>query len=142
MLGAVDHVGYLVRDLDLAVEEFAARFGTPIVRPFERPQFALRGVYLGAAGGDIELFSFTEPELLERRLNGPSPALDHVAYRVADLLALAGKLSGEGVRFSGPDLREPLTEPVDLGGTLHLWTVPDTCGGLSIQLLQPPVQTG
>lgn len=140
MLGAVHHVGYLVRDLDAEVERFAARFQAPIVKRFERPQFALRGVYLGAANGDVELFTFTDPRLLARRLGGEreQPLLDHVAHLVDDLPALARRLSAEGVEFSGPDLREPLTEPVDLDGTLHLWTVPQTCGGFSMQLLQPP----
>jgi catechol 2,3-dioxygenase-like lactoylglutathione lyase family enzyme len=140
MLGAVHHVGYLARDLDAAVERFVERFQAPIVRRFEREQFALSGVYLGAAHGDIELFSFTEPDLLERRIGGADLVLDHVAYEVPDLAALSQRMRGEGVRFCGPDLREELPEPVDLGGTLHLWTVPETCWGLSLQLLQPPVR--
>jgi catechol 2,3-dioxygenase-like lactoylglutathione lyase family enzyme len=138
MLGPVHHVGYLARDLDAAVEQFVARFQAPVLRRFERPQFALAGVYLGAAHGDVELFTFTEPALLERRIGEGDLVLDHVAYLVPDLAALAAQLSGEGVRFSGPDLRGELNQPVDLGGTLHLWTVPETCDGLSMQLLQPP----
>ncbi len=33
MLSPVDHVGYLVRDLDAAVAEFSERFGLEVVRP-------------------------------------------------------------------------------------------------------------
>jgi catechol 2,3-dioxygenase-like lactoylglutathione lyase family enzyme len=137
MLGPVHHVGYLARDLDGAAERFASRFSLAVIRRFERPQFALRGVYLGAPDGDVELFSFTEPELLERRLGDSDLLLDHVAYTVADIAAVAARMGAEGVRFCGPDMREELTEPVDLGGTLHLWTVPETCWGQSLQLLGP-----
>jgi catechol 2,3-dioxygenase-like lactoylglutathione lyase family enzyme len=139
MLGPVDHVGYLARDLDGAVERFAARFSLTVRRRFERPRFALRGVYLGAGAGDVELFSFTEPELLEQRLGASDLLLDHIAYTVPDILACSERMRQEGVRFCGPDQREELPEPIDLGGTLHLWTVPETCWGQSLQLLQPPV---
>jgi catechol 2,3-dioxygenase-like lactoylglutathione lyase family enzyme len=138
MLGPVHHVGYLARDLEGAVARFSARFEAEVVRRFERPQFELKGIYLGAAHGDVELFTFTDPELRERRLGGVELLLDHVAYEVADLAALAARMHGEGVRFAGPDLRSELTEPIDLGGTLHLWTIPETCWGQSLQLLQPP----
>ena len=138
MLGRVDHVGYLTRDLEQALDRFSARFGAELERRFERPQFALEGIYLGAARGDLELFTFTDDQLLARRLGDNELVLDHVAYEVADLAALEARLRSEGVRFAGPDLREELAEPVDLGGTLHLWTVPETCWGQSLQLLQPP----
>ncbi|HEY0515513.1 MAG TPA: VOC family protein [Solirubrobacteraceae bacterium] len=137
MLGSIHHVGYLARDLEDALRRFTARFGVEIVRRFERPQFALEGVYLGAPHGDVELFSFTDEQLLERRLGAAAKlTLDHVAYEVSDLAALESRMRGEGVRFAGPDLREELAAPVDLGGTLHLWTVPQTCWGQSLQLLQ------
>ena len=137
MLGDVHHVGYLVSDLEEALRRFQSRFAVEVRRRFERSQFALEGIYLGSAHGDLELFSFTEPELLERRLGGEELRLDHVAYEVPDLPELEARMRGEGVRFAGPDLREELTAPVDLGGTLHLWTVPESCWGLSMQLLQP-----
>ncbi len=137
MLSKVHHVGYLARDLEGSLERFTSRFGIAIARRFERPQFALEGIYLGSEHGDLELFSFTEPALLERRLGGAELVLDHVAYEVDDLLRLEGRMRSEGVHFAGPDLRGELDAPVDLGGTLHLWTVPETCWGQSLQLLQP-----
>lgn len=136
MLGAVDHVGYLARDLDAAVAELAELLGVPIARRFERPEFSVVGVYMGAGDGSVEVFSFTDPELQERRLGGSSLLLDHVAYAVADIDAVAGAMKAAGVRFSGPDLRGELEEAVDLGGVRHLWTVPETCCGQSIQLMQ------
>jgi catechol 2,3-dioxygenase-like lactoylglutathione lyase family enzyme len=136
VLGRVDHVGYLVEQLEWGVASFSERLGVPVVRRFERPQFALEGAYLGAGHGDIEVFTFTDPELLDARLDGRKMLLDHVAHEVEDIASLAASLRRGGVRFSGPDLRGELTEAVDLGGVLHLWTVPDSCDGVSLQLMQ------
>ena len=141
MLGELDHVGYLTRNLEDSVAEVVERLGVSVVRRFERPRFALLGVYLGPGEGNIELFTFTEPKLLEDRLRGVAAEgsamlLDHVAYAVADIEASAAALRAAGVSFCGPDQREELPGPVDLGGVRHLWTVPRTSAGASIQLLQ------
>jgi methylmalonyl-CoA/ethylmalonyl-CoA epimerase len=136
MLGALDHVGYVTADLEAAVEEFQALFELPVVRRFERPQFSLQGVYLGSGEGHVELFTFTTEDLLERRLGAERVRLDHVAYLVADIDATVAALRSAGVRFSGPDMRVELHEPVDLGGVRHIWTLPETSLGQAIQLMQ------
>ena len=135
MLGRIDHVGYLAAEL----EAMSATLGLPVVRRFERPQFDLIGVYLGEGHPGIEIFTFGEPELRTRRLAGePVLKLDHVAYVVEDIEAVCDELRSRGVRFCGPDERAELAGPVDLGGTLHIWTVPATSCGQSLQLMQLP----
>jgi methylmalonyl-CoA/ethylmalonyl-CoA epimerase len=136
MLGRLDHVGYLAADLEASVEELCSLFGLAVARHIERPQFALRGVYLGAGEGNLEVFTFTEEELLAKRLGDAKLVLDHVAYEVSDIDASAAQLRHRGARFAGPDLRFELHEPVDLGGVRHLWTMPETTFGQTIQLLQ------
>jgi catechol 2,3-dioxygenase-like lactoylglutathione lyase family enzyme len=138
MLGRVNHVGYLADDVERGIAVFTERFGVEVVRRFERPQYSLVAAYLGAGTGSIEVFSFTEPELQAARLSGSKLSLDHVGYEVSDIRALQAELARSGVRFSGPDLRGELSEPVELGGVLHLWTVPESCAGLSMQLMQLP----
>ncbi len=136
MLGAVDQVGYLVRDLDAAVAEFSQRFALEVVRPVVLPQFSIVGQYLGEGSGSVELFTITDEELLAQRLGDERMVLDHAAYEVADIDAVAGAWHERGVRFCGPDRREEVSEPIPLGGVRHLWTVPETSCGQSIQLLQ------
>ncbi len=136
MLGAVDHVGYLVRDLDAAVAEFSERFGLEVVRPVVLPQFSILGQYLGEGTGSVELFTITDEELLDERLAGQNILLDHAAYEVADINAVAGAWHERGVRFTGPDRRDDVREPILLGGVRHLWTVPQTSCGQSFQLLE------
>lgn len=136
MLGPVDHAGYLFRDLSAGVALMQATFDLAVVRAFELPQFSLEGTFLGEGTGSVEVFAFTDPALAASRLGDAQSVLDHVAYRVPDIAAAAEALSASGVTFSGPDLRGEVTQAIDLGGIRHLWTVPDTTGGLSLQLIQ------
>ena len=136
MLGPVDHVGYLTRDLERGIALAQDLFVLPVVRRFERPQFDLVGAYLGAGDGHVEVFTFGDEALLEGRIGDEPLRLDHVAYLVEDLVSYAAHLAARGVRFSGADLRGELHEPADLGGVLHLWTVPETTGGTCLQLMQ------
>jgi len=136
VLGPVDHVGYLTDDLDAALDRLRGLFGMALARPVDLPQYSLTGVFLGAGSGVVEVFTFTDPALLAERLPRPGLAFDHAAHEVADIEAVAQALSGSGVRFSGPDRRGEITEPVVLGGVRHLWTIPETCAGQSLQLMQ------
>lgn len=138
MLDKLDHVGYLARDLEGAVGEFCARLGIENVRRFERPQLGLLGAYIGAGSGSIEIFSFTDPELQEEILGSHEVLLDHVAFEVEDIAATEASMRSTGVRFCKPDQREKLSEPIELGGILHLWTRRETTCGQSMQLLQRP----
>jgi|GEM_PF-2360583 len=138
MLGQIDHVGYLAADLETSLEAMVTKLGLPVAKRFERPRFELVGAYLGEGHPGVEIFTFTDPELTARRLAGRGGlVLDHVAWRVAGIEALCVELRARGVRFCGPDNREELAGPVELDGVLHVWTVPETSCGQSLQLLQP-----
>jgi catechol 2,3-dioxygenase-like lactoylglutathione lyase family enzyme len=136
VLGPVDHVGWLVRHVEAGIAFVQETFGLPLVRRFERPQYSLLGAYLGAGTGSIEVFTFTDASLLNERLGGANALIDHIAYVVADIGVAMGVLRGSGVRFSGPDLRGEINEPVVLGRVRHIWTRPETSGGICIQLLE------
>jgi catechol 2,3-dioxygenase-like lactoylglutathione lyase family enzyme len=123
----LDHVGYLVRDLDAGVELVRRISGGDIDREVDRPQWSLFGYYVG----QIEVFTFRDPALLDERLGPADAQLDHVAEKVDDIRAAMARLPG--ARFSGPDLRDTVAEPFDLGPALHIWTVVDELG---LQLIE------
>jgi catechol 2,3-dioxygenase-like lactoylglutathione lyase family enzyme len=124
----IDHIGYLVRDLDRGLDLARAVTRADVDREVDRPQWSLFGYYVGR----LEVFTFRDPELLDARLGrGLDAALDHVAYAVDDLPAAMARFPA--ARWSGPDLRAEATEPFDLGTAFHIWTVVD---GLGLQLLQ------
>jgi catechol 2,3-dioxygenase-like lactoylglutathione lyase family enzyme len=124
----IDHIGYLVRDLDRGLELARSLTGGDVEREVDRPQWSLFGYY----AGQVEVFTFRDAELLDARLGADVEAkLDHLAYAVDDIHTAMAQLPA--ARWSGPDLREEATEPFDLGSALHIWTVVD---GLGLQLLQ------
>ena len=123
----LDHVGYLVRDLAAGVELARRISGGDVDREVDRPQWSLFGYYVGP----IEVFTFRDAELLDERLAGADARLDHIAQKVDDIRAAMARLPS--ARFSGPDLRQTVAEPFDLGPALHIWTVVD---GLGLQLIQ------
>ena len=122
----IDHVGYLVRDLDAGLALVTGAFGLEVTRSVERPQWQLVGYY----AGPVEVFTFTEPELLDERLGGADAKLDHLAWVVDDLEEAMARFPGP---FSGPDLRGEVSEPFDLGPARHVWTV---VGGMGVQLIE------
>jgi catechol 2,3-dioxygenase-like lactoylglutathione lyase family enzyme len=123
----IDHVGYLVRDLDAGVELVRRVFGGQIDREVDRPQWSLFGYYVG----QVEVFTFRDADLLDERLGGVDTKLDHFAYAVPDIRATMAGVPG--ALWSGPDLRAEVDEPFELGAALHIWTVVD---GLGLQLMQ------
>ena len=132
----VHHVGYLAEDVESAARQLCSQLGVAVTRRFERPKYSLFGVYLGVGPGNIEVFSFTEPSLVMPRLNGSLLILDHVAFEVPDIWVAAARMRKRGVRFTSPDGRQEVREPINLGGVLHMWTDATTDLGLAIQLVE------
>ena len=133
---SVHHVGYLAGDVERAAAQIGSQLGLEVTRRFERPQYSLTGVYLGVGPANIEVFSFTDQCLVEPRLGDRLLLLDHVAYAVADIRRVAARMCEQGARFTGPDGRAEITEPIDLDGVLHMWTDAGSADGLAIQLVQ------
>lgn len=133
---SVHHVGYLASDVERAAAQIGSQLGLEVTRRFERRQYSVMGVYLGVGPANIEVFSFTDRALVEPRLGNRLLLLDHVAYGVADIRGVAARMRAQGIRFTGPDGRAELTEPIDLGGVLHMWTDAASADGLAIQLVQ------
>ena len=136
MFGRFDHVGMIVHDLDFATSHARESFGLEVARTGAIAQFDIDAVFLGEGFGSLELFLFTDPQLQASRIEGATQRLDHVAFEVDDLDALAATLRATGVRFTGPDRRAELTEPFALGPVRNLWTRPETSAGLALQLIE------
>lgn len=133
-----DHIGVLVSDLQTA-KAFARDvlgLGEP-VREFEAPEHGLAGSFFDLQQGMLELFTLADT--VEGRLPAGVPAkIDHFAVKVADLDAERERLSAGGVQFSGPAWPDAIDEPIELRGSRHLWTKPETAGGYMIQLIEDP----
>ena len=133
----IDHVGVLVGDLDAATA-FARDvlgLGDPATE-FEAPEHGLAGAFFGLGDARLELFTISPPG--SRRVPDGAPAvLDHIAVTVKDLDAEQERLSGMGVRFTGPTTPAEVSAAIELRGSRHLWTDPATSGGYRLQLVEP-----
>lgn len=128
----INHVGVLVEDFE-AGKTFARDvlgLGDPQAE-FDVDEIGLTGAFFGMGDGLLEIFTIAE---------GRSPdgegTIDHIAVTVEDLDAELGRLAAHGVRFTGPVTADEITEPYELRGGRHLWTVPATSGGVRYQLIE------
>lgn len=138
MFGEFDHVGWVVGDLDAATAWAQETLGLEFLRNATLPQYQIEANFLGTGGlGTLEIFTFSDPEILDARLDGQPRRLDHVAFRLQGLDALLVTLRAAGARFCTPDRREELAEPVEVGPNRQIWTVPESTGGLALQLNEP-----
>jgi catechol 2,3-dioxygenase-like lactoylglutathione lyase family enzyme len=134
-----DHVGVLVGDLEQA-KAFARDvlgLGEPAAE-FTAPEHGLAGAFFGLGTGRLELFTLEEPG--DRLTAGQLAAIDHVAVKVPDLDAERERLAAEGVTFTGPSTPDEVSEPIDLRGSRHLWTAPQSSGGYRLQIIEAPDQ--
>src|ERR1039458_9485778 len=117
MFGDLAAVGYLVRDFEAALEQAQVLFALPVARTAELPQFGITAAFLGEGSGTLEIFTIADRELLDPRLDGAERRIDHVAFRVDDLDAVAELLRAGGARFSGPDRLGETAAPLEPGAT-------------------------
>ncbi len=139
MFRRIDHVGVIVDDLDEARRWLTEVFGLPLRRSVDVPEGRIRGEFYACGDVDIEVIEIGDPEARRRRLGGGARArIEHIAVEVDDLCASLGRLAALGVRTTAP-------EPRRSGNTLNVWTVDETTGGISYQLIEripePPAGT-
>ena len=138
MFGAFDHTGFLVRDLDAAVARAQRACGLPLARTLELEQYGISAVFLGEGRGTLEIFTLADAQLRETRLGSDEQRIDHLGFRVTDIDAIAAALRAGGARFSGPDRRGEEPGPIELGGSRHIWTLPESTAGFGLQLIEAP----
>jgi catechol 2,3-dioxygenase-like lactoylglutathione lyase family enzyme len=138
-LRRVHHIGILVSDLTRA-ESFATRvLGLSVARRLSLPEESTEAALLDCGGVRLELIAIGDPDVRARRVKVPGAAaeIEHVAFAVDDLDAEARRLAELGMRFTTTPGRSPDAEdPLAIGGTRSLFSVPSTSGGLVWQLIE------
>jgi methylmalonyl-CoA epimerase len=132
MLGAIDHVGVAVTDVDSALELYRDSLGMPLVH---RETVASQGVdaaLLDVGGGHVELLAPLGPETpVGKFLAKRGPGLHHVAYRVDDVSATLNALAAAGLRLIDESPR------VGIRGSLVAFLHPASTGGVLTEIVQP-----
>ena len=131
----LDHVGYLVRNVDekkcLMEDLLGLRFTQRLIR--EQPENTNRLDFYECERGAIELVESSNPaSSYNRFIDERGEGLHHIAFRVDDLQATMAEWEAKGVRFT-------LKPPLGASGSrraIITFTDPVTTGGLVIELVQ------
>jgi methylmalonyl-CoA/ethylmalonyl-CoA epimerase len=136
-LGALDHVGFAVLDLEAAVDFHTRVLGLAVVH---REQNPAQGVVEVMLSGGSPSWPSTELQLLSpldhnssvhRFLRDRGPGLHHLAYRVEDVRAASSILQRRGLRLIYDFPR------AGTRGSLINFVHPKDTGGVLIELVEP-----
>lgn len=141
-LVGVDHVGVAVPDLDAAVDWHTRVLGLRVTHRETNTEQQVEEAMLAGPGQpagsvQVQLLAPTGPtSTLARFLDRSGPGLQQLAYRVEDVEAATAYLRGVGVRVLFEQAR-PGT-----AGSLVNFLHPKDCGGVLVELVQPPTAAG
>ncbi len=129
---SIDHVGYVVPDLDEAIDRYRTQFGMDLLVREVLDDQGVEAAALDAGGSTaVELIQPLDPSgsvarFLERR----GPGLHHVAYRVEDIKEALADLAARGTILIDTAPRR------GLGGHMIAFVHPDSTGGVLTELVQ------
>lgn len=125
----IDHVAYLVPNIDEALASFAALGITPGAREVVASQ-KTEACLLPIADGNIELIAPAGNESLQRFLDKRGPGLHHVALEVANIEAAIAELEANGMPLIDK------TPRIGARGHKVAFAHPKAFGGLLVELVE------
>jgi methylmalonyl-CoA/ethylmalonyl-CoA epimerase len=132
MLSVIDHVGVAVQDIEAALPWYRDVLGMPLVHRETVPEQGVEAALLDVGDGHIELVAPLGPATgVARFLSRRGEGLHHVAYRVSDIEAVLGSLSGAGVRLIDESPR------IGIRGSRVAFVHPASSGGVLTEIVQP-----
>lgn len=136
MLGAIDHVGVAVEDLDAALALHAGTYEMPVVHRETIAAQGVEAVLLDVGPSHVELLAPLGPDTpVGRFLARRGPGLHHVAYRVQDVEAALAALRGAGTRLIDEVPR------IGVRGSRVAFVHPSGTGGVLTELVEPATLT-
>ncbi|HEY5319193.1 MAG TPA: methylmalonyl-CoA epimerase [Solirubrobacteraceae bacterium] len=132
MLGAIDHVGVAVQDIDSSLALYRGSLGMGLVHRETVDSQGVDAALLDIGDGHVELLAPLGPETpVGKFLAKRGPGLHHVAYRVDDISATLETLAAAGVRLIDESPR------VGIRGSLVAFLHPASTGGVLTEIVQP-----
>ncbi|HWF34437.1 MAG TPA: methylmalonyl-CoA epimerase [Solirubrobacteraceae bacterium] len=132
MLGAIDHVGVAVADVDAALALYRDSLGMALVHRETVQSQGVDAALLDVGDGHVELLAPLGPETpVGKFLAKRGPGLHHVAYRVEDISGTLGALAAAGLRLIDE------TPRVGIRGSLVAFLHPASTGGVLTEIVQP-----
>ena len=132
MLGAIDHVGIAVEDIDAALSIYRDSFGLQLVHRETVAEQGVDAALLDVGDGHVELLEPLSPETsVGKFLARRGPGLHHVAYRVGDIEGTISELMKAGVHMIDERAR------TGIRGSRVAFLHPGSTGGVLTELVQP-----
>lgn len=130
MFKRLDHVGVVVRDIDVTLRTYCEQLGFTLLERVEIPEQKVVAAFLDGGNSTIELISPTDTESgTARFLANRGEGTHHVCYEVDDIRAALAELSAAGVRLIDETPRQGVH---GLVAFVH----PKATNGLMIEVLQ------
>ena len=134
-LGALDHVGLAVPDLEAAVDFHTRVLGLAVLHREQNPEQGVAEVMLAGAAVPSTQLQLLSPldhnSPLHRFLLDRGPGLHHLAYRVTDVRTASRVLQRRGLRLLYDAPR------AGTRGSLINFVHPKDTGGVLIELVEP-----
>ena len=130
-LGAVNHIGIAVANLEEAKKTFSDTLGLPCVEEKSLPDRGLRIAVLSAGNTAVELLEGTTPEsTVAKFVQQRGPGLHHLCFEVEGIERVMGELAASGMRL--------IDEKPRLGaeGRLVAFVHPKSTLGVLIELIE------
>ena len=97
MVGKVNHIGIMVRDLDRAIETYAKGLGIALEKRVENMDLKLRIGILKSGPLEIELLEFKDPDLpIPKAIQADKSGLSHLCFEVTHLDQTIEELKTKG----------------------------------------------
>lgn len=132
MLGAIDHVGIAVEDIETALPAYRDSLGLPLVHRETVTEQGVDAALLDVGESHVELLQPLTPEsAIGRFISQRGPGLHHVAYRVGDIDRTLSELKDAGMRLIDEHPR------TGIRGSRIAFVHPGSAAGVLTEIVQP-----
>ena len=132
MLGALDHVGVAVEDLDSALTLYEQALKMPLSHRETVTEQGVEAALLDVGDSHVELLEpLSADTAVGKFLAKRGPGLHHVAYRVGDIERVLDELAGAGIRLIDERPR------IGIRNSQVAFVHPASTGGVLTELVQP-----
>ena len=131
----VDHIGIAVPDLDVAMKFYEETFGMKVIHEEVNEEQGVRECMVAVDGGGAQLLLLapTGPEsTIAKFIDRNGPGIQQMAYTVDDVEVASDALRARGIRMLYDAPRR------GTGGSRINFAHPKDCGGVLVELVEPP----
>ena len=133
-IGALNHVGVAVPDIEAAMETYRTLYGaTDITTPFEMPAQGVKVCFVNLPNSQIELIEPLDEHspIHNFIVKNPRGGQHHVCFEVADIQEAVREMNQRGATVLG----EPR---IGAHGTMIIFVHPKNSNGVLVELMESP----